>query len=221
MCQTETQPGHDGAEVCGRIDRIWRDGSNIMGEGIFDAGEFGLEAARLVTDQVLRGVSVDLAVLEYEIQAAPDSDDEAMDIADGLSVPDDTDELFVVTDGVIGGARRSARSRRSATQPSNPSQVRAAATASRHPRIHFHRRCDHRERRRNGSREAPGRMVLRPSSGWARRRSPSPTTAASTVTQPCGAPATSGIPVGASHRPLTVRLPLLPLGRGRHRDRCR
>lgn len=106
MCQTETAPGHDGAEVCGRIDRIWRDGSNIMGEGVFDSGAYGLETARLVGEQVLRGVSVDLAVLEYEIREAPDGDDSAMDSGDGLDVPllDDGDQLFVVTDGVIGAA---------------------------------------------------------------------------------------------------------------------
>lgn len=106
MCQTETAPGHDGAEVCGRIDRIWRDGSNIMGEGVFDSGAYGLETARLVGEQVLRGVSVDLAVLEYEIRDAPDGDDTAMDSGDGLDVPllDDGDQLFVVTDGVIGAA---------------------------------------------------------------------------------------------------------------------
>ena len=57
LCQTETAPGHDGAEVCGRIDRIWREGMNIMGEGVFDAGEFGFEAARLVSEQTLRGIS--------------------------------------------------------------------------------------------------------------------------------------------------------------------
>jgi hypothetical protein len=104
LAQLETAAGHDGAEVCGRIDRIWRDGSNIMGEGVFDSGEFGLEAARLVGDQVLRGISVDLAVLEYELQTAPDADDQQLDIADGVTVIDDADQLFVVTDGVIGAA---------------------------------------------------------------------------------------------------------------------
>lgn len=104
LCQIETQPGHDGAEVCGRIDRIYREGNQIIGEGIFDSGQFGLEAARLVTEQVLRGISVDLAVLEYEIRAAPDADDQMMAPEDGMIVADDPDELFVVTDGVIGAA---------------------------------------------------------------------------------------------------------------------
>lgn len=97
LCQTETAAGHDGSVVCGRIDRIWRDGSNIIGEGVFDSGEFGIETARLVGEQVLRGVSIDLAILEYEIRPA-----------DALAVIDTdaegADELFVVTDGVIGAA---------------------------------------------------------------------------------------------------------------------
>ena len=104
LCQTETQHGHDGAEVCGRIDRIWRDGYRIMAEGIFDSGEFGLEAARLVSDQTLRGISVDLAVLEYEMRPAPDADDVTLDVGDEIVVSDEPDQLFVVTDGVIGAA---------------------------------------------------------------------------------------------------------------------
>lgn len=105
MCQTETAPGHDGAEVCGRIDSIYRDGNLIIGEGIFDAGAFGLEAARLVSEQVLRGISIDLAVLDYEMRPAVAGDESALDIGDeDMIVPEPTDELFVVLDGVIGAA---------------------------------------------------------------------------------------------------------------------
>lgn len=103
LCQTETEVGHDGAEVCGRIDRIWRDGSNIMGEGVFDSGTFGIEAARLVADQMLRGVSIDLAVLEYELRSDGSSVDALAPNYDE-TVADNGDELFVVTDGVIGAA---------------------------------------------------------------------------------------------------------------------
>jgi hypothetical protein len=81
MAQFVTQPGHDGAEVAGRIDDIWKmsvqdaraagydidpeipEGANlVMGSGIFDSGEHGREAARMVAEQTLRGVSVDFAV---------------------------------------------------------------------------------------------------------------------------------------------------------------
>lgn len=69
MCQTETAEGHMGAEVCGKITRIWREERDDLGEGvvaIMGAGEFadsmmGPQAAELVEAEVLRGVSVDLA----------------------------------------------------------------------------------------------------------------------------------------------------------------
>jgi hypothetical protein len=44
----------------GRIDRVWRDGALIMGEGVFDMGQpNGVEAHRRVRDGFLRGVSID------------------------------------------------------------------------------------------------------------------------------------------------------------------
>lgn len=65
MVQTVNEEGHRGSEVGGKITKIWRekdgDGIAIMGRGAFDAGEFGQEAARMVEDEVLRGVSLDLA----------------------------------------------------------------------------------------------------------------------------------------------------------------
>lgn len=83
MAQTVNQPGHDGAEVAGRIDEIWKmsvsdarvagyeidsevpeTASVVMGSGIFDSGEFGKEIARMVAERTLRGVSVDFAVLK-------------------------------------------------------------------------------------------------------------------------------------------------------------
>lgn len=48
------------AVAVGRIDRIWRDGNKIMGEGVFDLGQpDGVEAHRRVKEKFLRGVSVD------------------------------------------------------------------------------------------------------------------------------------------------------------------
>jgi hypothetical protein len=48
------------AVTVGRIDSIWRDGSKIMGRGVFDLGsEDGAEAHRRVQEKFLRGVSID------------------------------------------------------------------------------------------------------------------------------------------------------------------
>lgn len=72
MAQTVTAEGHEGAEVAGKITEVWREpredlGENavaIMGRGFFDAGDAGQEAARMVEDEVLRGVSLDLGITE-------------------------------------------------------------------------------------------------------------------------------------------------------------
>lgn len=60
--------GHDGAVICGRIDRMWREphptetGVNLIrGEGVFDtASPTGAEVARLQGLGMLKGVSVDI-----------------------------------------------------------------------------------------------------------------------------------------------------------------
>jgi hypothetical protein len=69
MVQTVTDDGHRGAQLGGKITEIWRseddDGSiQIWGRGPFDSSEFGQEAARLVEEEFLTGVSLDLAVTE-------------------------------------------------------------------------------------------------------------------------------------------------------------
>lgn len=69
MCQTVTAEGHDGAVVCGKMTSIWREARPDLGVGvtaIMASGEFsskamGPEACQLVEEQVLRGVSVDIA----------------------------------------------------------------------------------------------------------------------------------------------------------------
>jgi len=68
MAQTVTAEGHDGACVCGKLTKIWRVDRPDLGEGVvavMGSGEFsdllmGPEAAQLVADEVLRGVSIDL-----------------------------------------------------------------------------------------------------------------------------------------------------------------
>lgn len=95
MAMVETQEGHTGARLAARIDEIWSvegevDGKpvvEIWGKGPFDSSEFGQEVARLVEEEFLLGVSIDLAVKDtfilnsetYEV-----IDTEAMDLGDLL-----------------------------------------------------------------------------------------------------------------------------------------
>lgn len=95
MAQTVTAEGHDGAACAGNIIRIWREDRDDLGEGvvaIMGAGEFadneeGREAAKLVEDQMLRGVSIDLAVDQVQL-LDPDNyepvDEEEVDFVDVL-----------------------------------------------------------------------------------------------------------------------------------------
>ena len=121
MAQIVTDDGHDGAMVAGRIDRIYRQDNLIRAEGVFDEGEYGQEIARMVGDGVLRGLSVDLAIREYEVaprsqvldengnwiydqQPAEPEVDEEPSLLDILFGGEEEEVLFVVTDGVIGTA---------------------------------------------------------------------------------------------------------------------
>lgn len=63
--------GHLGAVIAGNIDKITRAGANIIGEGEWDTSEQAQEVKRLVDDEMLRGVSVDISPLkvEYEVPA--------------------------------------------------------------------------------------------------------------------------------------------------------
>ncbi len=78
LAQFSNEEGHQGAKVgAGKITEIWRepqdDGSVlIMGRGPFDDSEVGREAARLVGEEMMRGVSVDLGDIE-NIPLTPDT----------------------------------------------------------------------------------------------------------------------------------------------------
>lgn len=76
--QPRIKEGHDDAVLVGRLDEVWRaDGGLIMARGCFDVnGEHGREAMRLVREQFLKGVSVDLdtAVAE-QFYDDPNSDE--------------------------------------------------------------------------------------------------------------------------------------------------
>lgn len=95
-----TEDGHLGAKVAGRIDAIWRDGNEIWGSGVFNSDEFGCHIQDLVSNQSLRGNSVDLAILAYEYRNPETGealdDQQIMDtIMSGGAV------TFAVTEGVI------------------------------------------------------------------------------------------------------------------------
>jgi hypothetical protein len=102
MAQFETEEGHKGAKVAGKITRLWREdrpdiGPNavaIMGAGLFDSGEVGQEAARLVDDEVLRGVSLDLPA-EKIVAIDPDTMEEVSE--------EDVDFGTLLTGGYLTG----------------------------------------------------------------------------------------------------------------------
>ncbi len=96
MAQVETAPGHDGAKLAARIDEVWtvetkdeqgRTVAEIWGRGPFDSSDFGQEIARLVDEEFLSGLSVDLAAKETFLL-----DPETYEVIDEESL--DLDDLF-------------------------------------------------------------------------------------------------------------------------------
>lgn len=94
--------GHDGAEVCGRIETVERrDGGDIYATGIFDLGSaVGAEAFRQISEQMSNGVSIDtddvaFRVMEKEDANVPgassdDSPDEGGRVRVMQAAPDDS-----------------------------------------------------------------------------------------------------------------------------------
>lgn len=102
--QLQNEDGHKGSYPAGRIDEIWRipasegrdlgyqlpdelpdDATLIMGRGVFDTGDSGQEAERLVEDQVLRGVSLDLPATRVALidpETLEEIDPENLDLFD-------------------------------------------------------------------------------------------------------------------------------------------
>lgn len=80
--------GHDGAEVCGRIETVERrDGGDIYATGTFDLGSaVGTEAFRQVSEQMSNGVSIDTDDVAFRIMAKAD-----MPEADVADSEDDSD----------------------------------------------------------------------------------------------------------------------------------
>ena len=77
--------GHDGAEVCGRIEAVERrDNGDIYATGTFDLGSaVGTEAYRQVSEKMSNGVSIDTDDVTFRIMAKADlpSDDAADEAA--------------------------------------------------------------------------------------------------------------------------------------------
>lgn len=61
LWQVQTADGHGGSVIVGRIDSVERTEKGLgLAKGVFDSGEWGREAERLVRGGFLRGVSADL-----------------------------------------------------------------------------------------------------------------------------------------------------------------
>jgi hypothetical protein len=77
LWQIKTGDGHQGSVVVGRIDSMERISGGIGNAyGVFDSGEYGKEAERLVRNGFLRGVSADLDQFEAKESKSENSDDE-------------------------------------------------------------------------------------------------------------------------------------------------
>lgn len=75
MLQTRTEPGHFGAELAGRIDRIFREGDQIIAEGVLDSSEAGERAFEVLSDHDRFGVSVDLGAVEADFVCVEEDDE--------------------------------------------------------------------------------------------------------------------------------------------------
>jgi hypothetical protein len=95
MAQFAIDKQHQGAKIAGKITEIWRQpneelGENaveIWGRGLFDEGDDGREAARLVEAEVLRGVSLDISMTHAALldpETLEEIDPEALDLFDML-----------------------------------------------------------------------------------------------------------------------------------------
>lgn len=100
--------GHDGAEVCGRIETVERrEGGDIYATGTFDLGSaVGTEAYRQVSEQMSNGVSIDTDDVTFRIMAkadlaAADDDSATEPEADGegrvkVAAMSSSDEITVI-----------------------------------------------------------------------------------------------------------------------------
>jgi hypothetical protein len=84
MWQIKTGQGHDGSVVVGRIDRMERTEQGIGNAyGVFDSGEYGQEAERLVREGFIRGVSADMDKFEAKEEKEEAGDDTEGKVGNG------------------------------------------------------------------------------------------------------------------------------------------
>jgi DNA-binding ferritin-like protein len=75
LWQIKTAQGHDGSVVVGRIDSMERTADGVGNAyGVFDSGEYGREAERLVRGGFIKGVSADLDRFEASEEMASEDD---------------------------------------------------------------------------------------------------------------------------------------------------
>ena len=75
LWQIKTAQGHDGSVVVGRIDSMERTADGVGNAyGVFDSGEYGREAERLVRGGFIKGVSADLDRFEATEEMASEDD---------------------------------------------------------------------------------------------------------------------------------------------------
>lgn len=72
LWQERSAPGHDGAVVVGRIDRVWTENGILMGEGPFGTDQNSQDAARFLASGMANGISVDPDEISFVMD--PDSD---------------------------------------------------------------------------------------------------------------------------------------------------
>lgn len=77
LWQIKTAQGHDGSVVVGRIDKMERTADGVGNAyGVFDSGEYGREAERLVRGGFIKGISADLDRFEASEEMSSDDEDE-------------------------------------------------------------------------------------------------------------------------------------------------
>jgi len=84
LWQIKTGNGHDGSVVVGQIISMERTKSGIGNAiGLFDSGEFGKEAERLVRHGFVRGVSADMDKFEADEETTDDTGGDSKSISSG------------------------------------------------------------------------------------------------------------------------------------------
>lgn len=93
LWQVQTADGHGGSVIVGRIDSVERTEKGLgLAKGVFDSGEWGREAERLVRGGFLRGVSADLdnfqaSAVDFDELSTEDDDTEEEENVQKITSP--------------------------------------------------------------------------------------------------------------------------------------